>query len=294
MKIGAVYPQTELRGDPEAVRRIGTAVEALGFDYLLAYDHVLGATHDREPRLIGPYSEQHPFHDPLMMFAHLAAIPRRIELATGVLILPQRQTVLVARQAADLDLLSGGRLRLGVGIGWNYVEYDALGQNFKTRGRRLDEQIELLRKLWTEPLVSFAGEYHRVDRAALNPRPTRPIPLWFGGYTEPAYRRAARFGDGFIFTRSIEGAMQGWSQIERYLKEAGRAVETFGRELIIGHFDKTPRDAAARVQRCREWGCTHVAVNTMDKGLTTAEAHVEFLAEVRHHLGKDVDVSERR
>ena len=199
MKIGAVYPQTELSGDPEAVRRIAASVEALGYDYLLAYDHVLGATHDREPKLTGPYTERHPFHDPLVMFAHVAAIARRIELVTGVLILPQRQTVLVARQAADLDLLSGGRLRLGVGIGWNYVEYEALGQSFNTRGRREEEQIGLLRRLWTEPLVDFRGEFDRVNRAALNPRPRRAIPIWLGGFSEPAYRRGARLADGFIF-----------------------------------------------------------------------------------------------
>jgi probable F420-dependent oxidoreductase len=285
MKIGAVYPQTELRGDPEAVRRIGTAVESLGFDYLLAYDHVLGATHDREPKLLGPYTDKQPFHDPLVMFAYLAPITQRIELVTGILILPQRQTALVARQTADLDLLSGGRLRLGVGLGWNYVEYDALGQNFKTRGRRMDEQLQLLRKLWTEPLVSFQGEFDRVDRAALNPRPARRIPIWFGGFTDAAYRRAARLGDGFIFTRSAEKALEAWAHIERYLREAGRSVTQFGLEVIVGRMDKTPQEVAARIAWCRERGCTHVAVDTMDKGFASSDAHIEFLAEVRHHVG---------
>ena len=149
MKIGAVYPQTELRGDPDAVRRIGLAAESLGYDYLLAYDHVVGAVHaDREPALTGPYTEHDPFHDPFVMFAYLAGITDRLEFATGVLILPQRQTVLVAKQSADLDLLSGGRLRLGVGVGWNYVEYNALGQSFARRGQRADEQIGILRSLW--------------------------------------------------------------------------------------------------------------------------------------------------
>src|SRR3984957_18542098 len=147
--IGVVYPQTELRGDPEAVRRIGRAVEDLGFDHLSAYDHVLGAVHaDRNPPLTGPYTEHDPFHDPFVMFAYLAGITQRLQFVTGILILPQRQTVLVARQAADLDLLSGDRLRLGVGIGWNYVEYTALGQDFHARGKRLAEQVELLRRLW--------------------------------------------------------------------------------------------------------------------------------------------------
>src|SRR5437868_6343575 len=154
MHIGAVYPQNELHGDPSAVRRIGTLVEALGFDHLMAYDHVLGAVHaNRSPALPGPYTESDPFHDPLVMFAYLAAITERIGFATGVLILPQRQTALVARQVADVDLLSGGRLRLGVG--WSHVEYEALGEDFRTRGARQEEQIGLLRRLFTEPVVDF-------------------------------------------------------------------------------------------------------------------------------------------
>ncbi|HUN26854.1 MAG TPA: LLM class F420-dependent oxidoreductase [Steroidobacteraceae bacterium] len=281
MKIGAVYPQVELRGDPEAVRRIGTQVETLGLDYLLAYDHVLGANHERrEPKLTGPYTEQHPFHDPLLMFAHIAGLTRRLELVTGVLILPQRQTALVARQVADLDLLSGGRFRLGVGVGWNYVEYRALGEDFTTRGRRLDEQIELLRRLWSEPLVEFAGRFDRIERAALNPRPSRRIPIWFGGFSEPAYRRAARIGDGFIFTGPVERSTAGWSQVEQHLRAAGRDPAEFGREMIVGRFDKTPEEVAARLAWCREWGCTHAAVDTMGKGLASAAAHLDFLAQV--------------
>ena len=226
MKIGAVYPQIELRGDPDAVRRIGTGLESLGYDYLLTYDHVLGAVHEgREPKLTGPYNEKHPFHDPFVMFAHLAALTRRLELVTGILILPQRQTALVARQATDVDLLSGGRLRLGVGIGWNHVEYDALGQDFRTRGAREEEQVQLLRKLWSEPLVSFDGRFDRIDRACINPRPRRPIPIWFGGFVEAAYRRAARLGDGFIFSAGVaERAVEGWNQIESALRAPGRAI----------------------------------------------------------------------
>ncbi len=288
MKIGAVYPQTELCGDPEAVRRIGTTVESLGYDYLLTYDHVLGAVHEgREPKLTGPYDEKHPFHDPLVMFAHLAALTRRLELVTGILILPQRQTALVARQAADVDLLSGGRLRLGVGIGWNHVEYQALGQDFKTRGRRVDEQVELLRKLWSEPLVTFEGRFDRVDRACINPRPRRPIPIWFGGFVEAAYRRAARLGDGFIFSAgAADRAIDGWKQIESALREAGRDPATFGKEMVIGRAERAPQDVAARLEWCREWGCTHAAIDTMGKGFSTAEAHLEFLSEVRRHLGR--------
>src|SRR6478735_5872129 len=165
MQIGAAYPQNELRGDASGVRRIGKAVEDLGFDHLLAYDHVLGAVHaDRTPPLPGPYTERDPFHDPFVLFGYLAGITERIGFATGVLVLPQRQTALVARQAADVDLLCGGRLRLGVGVGWNHVEYEALGQDFRTRGARQEEQIGLLRRLFVEPVVDFGGRFDRVDR----------------------------------------------------------------------------------------------------------------------------------
>lgn len=285
MKIGAVYPQIELGGEPEAVRRIGTALESLGYDHFLSYDHVLGAVHEgREPKLTGPYTDKHPFHDPLIMFAHLAALTQRLELVTGILILPQRQTALVARQVADVDLLSGGRFRLGVGIGWNHVEYRALGQDFTRRGRRVEEQVELLRKLWSEPLVSFRGSFDHIDRACLNPRPRRRIPIWFGGFVEAAFRRAARIGDGFIFSGgSSDRVAEGWKHIESALREVGRDPASFGREIVIGRNDKTPQDVAKRLEWCREWGCTHVAIDTMGKGFSTPDAHLEFLSEVRRH-----------
>ena len=234
MQIGAVYPQIELRGDPSAVRRLGLAVEELGFDYLLAYDHVLGAVHaDRTPQLTGPYTEHDPFHDPFVMFAYLAAITERLQFATGILILPQRQTALVARQAADLDLLSGGRLRLGVGIGWNYVEYEALGQQFRTRGARQEEQIGLLRQLFTEDVVDFSGRFDRIDRAALVPKPARPIPIWLGGSSEAAYDRAARIADGFIFIGGdIDHTIDAWKRLRERVRSLGRSVEEFGAEYV--------------------------------------------------------------
>src|SRR6202140_2602173 len=200
MQVGVVYPQNELKGDPHAVRQIGKAVEDLGFDHLSAYDHVLGAVHaDRTPPLTGPYTERDTFHDPFVMYAHLAGITKRIGFATGILVLPQRPTALVARQAADVDLLSGGRLRLGVGIGWNFVEYESLGQDFHTRGARQEEQIKLLRRLFTEPVVDFSGRFDRIDRASLMPKPARSIPIWLGGSGDVAFDRAARLADGFIF-----------------------------------------------------------------------------------------------
>ena len=205
MKIGVVYPQTELKGDPIAVKEIGLATENLGYDHLLAYDHVVGATHDdREPELWGPYTNEDPFHCPFTMFSYLAGVTQNIELVTGVIILPQRQTALVAKQTTDVDLLSGERLRLGVGTGWNYVEYDALGQDFSQRGPRLSEQIELLRKYWSEDLFSFEGEYDRIDRGNINIRPNRQIPVWLGGFSEIAFKRAGKLGDGFIYAGDID------------------------------------------------------------------------------------------
>ncbi len=283
MKIGIIYPQTELKGDPIAVRRIGLAVEELGYDHLLTYDHVLGATHDREPKLTGPYTEQTPFHDPFVMFAYLAGLTKRIEFITGILILPQRQTVLVARQAADLDLLSGERFRLGVGIGWNYVEYDALGEDFHVRGKRVNEQIELLRLLWSEPLVSFAGKFDRVDRAALNPRPRRVIPIWLSGFADVALRRAAAIGDGFIFADGAADAFEQAATLRNYLKEAGRPVEQFGLHINMIRA-KSPQAVVETVARWRDMGGTHASVVTMGQNFTATDQHIDYAKRVADAL----------
>jgi probable F420-dependent oxidoreductase len=277
MEIGVVYPQIELRGDPTAVRRIGRAVEDLGFDYLLAYDHVLGAVHaDRTRQLTGPYTHLDPFHDPLVMFAYLAGITERIGFATGVLVLPQRQTALVARQAADVDLLSGGRLRLGVGVGWNHVEYEALGQDFGTRGARQEEQIELLRRLFTEPVVDFSGRFDRVDRASLLPKPARSIPIWLGG-GEAAYDRAARLADGFIFGGGIEPATDAWKRLRDRVSALGRPVEDFGAEYVANVPGRVA-DLTADVDAWREAGGTHFSVVSMSRGFESTEHHLDFLA----------------
>jgi probable F420-dependent oxidoreductase len=282
VEIGVVYPQTELRGDPDAVRRIGRAVEDLGFEHLLVYDHVLGAVHaDRDRQLTAPFTEQDPFHDPFVLFAYLAGITERIQFATGVLVLPQRQTALVARQAADVDLLSGGRLRLGVGVGWNHVEYEALGQDFATRGARQEEQIGLLRRLFTEPVVDFSGRFDRVDRAALVPKPTRSIPIWLGGRSEAAFERAARLADGFIFFGGgIDHAVECWNALRERLRGLGRSLEDFGADYVAlpqsGGVDRL----MAEIDVWREAGGTHVSVVTMDRGLASIEDHVEYLGTV--------------
>jgi len=279
MKIGVIYPQTELKGQPEAVRRIGLATEELGFDHLLTYDHVLGAAHDREPKLTGPYTEKQPFHDPLMMFSYLAAITQRIELVTGILILPQRQTALVARQAADLDLLSGERFRLGIGIGWNYVEYQALGQDFRTRGKRVAEQIGLLRRLWSEPLVDFAGAFDRIDRAALNPRPHRLIPIWLSGFADVALRRAAALADGFIFADGAADAFEQATRMKQYLGESGRAWQGFGLHCNMLRA-KSPAAVAETAARWRDIGGTHASMSTMGLGFTEVDQHLDYVKRV--------------
>jgi probable F420-dependent oxidoreductase len=285
MQIGVVYPQNELRGDPVAVGRIGRAVEELGFDHLLAYDHVLGAEHaDRTPALAG-YSERDPFHDPFVMFAYLAGITERLRFATGVLVLPLRETALVARQAADVDLLSGGRLRLGVGVGWNHVEFEAMGQDFRTRGARQQEQIQVLRQLFTEPLVDYSGRFHRIDRATLLPKPVQSIPIWLGGHGEKAFNRAARFADGFIFFGGDIGfAVNAWSQLRDRVEGQGRPVDEFGADWVL-----TPREnldgLADEVDAWRRAGGTHVTVPTVGLGLDSIDGHIDHMTAIAETLG---------
>ena len=285
MKIGVAYPQTELRGDPSAVGEFGRAVEALGFDHILAYDHVLGAVHaDRTPALAGPYDERDPFHDPFVMFAYLAGITERISFTTGVLVLPQRPTALVARQATDVDLLSSGRLRLGVGIGWNFVEYEALGQDFHTRGARQEEQVTLLRKLFSEPVVDFSGRFDRVDRAALVPKPTRSIPIWLGGSGERAFDRAARLADGFIyFGGGVDRAIVSWRRLRARVGELGRSAEAFGGDYVaLSGADRG--ELAREIDAWRETGGTHVTVVTMGLGLDSVGSHLEYLTSLANRL----------
>jgi probable F420-dependent oxidoreductase len=284
VRIGVVYPQNETHGDPVALHDIGRAVDDLGYDSLLFYDHVVGAEHkDREPALWGPYTEDDSFHDPFVAFGYLAGITSRIELATGVLILPQRQTVLAAQQAADADLLSAGRLRLGVGTGWNWVEYDALGQDFATRGARLNEQIEVLRLLWAAPLVTYDGRFHQLDRCCINPRPSRQVPIWVGGFSEAAYRRGGTLGDGFTFAGDVASAVDGLGRVRYHLAESGRSEDGFGLELIMTRA-RCAADAVETAERWREAGGTGVSVLTQKVGLPTVGAHIDYLSEVRSAL----------
>jgi probable F420-dependent oxidoreductase len=264
MRLGAIFPTTEIGTDPAAVRDWAQAAEELGYGHVIIYDHVLGAEHaGREPVLLGPYTERDPFHEPFVLLAYLAALTQRLELTTGVLILPQRQTALVAKQAIELDLLSRGRLRLGVGTGWNHVEYESLGVPFADRGARLDEQVALLRKLWSEPVIDYRGKFHRIDRAGLLPLPARRIPIWFGGFTPVALRRAARTGDGFLFGTSPSRMVGLLASLREQLAAEGRANADFGTEAVIDF--SAPRDSwAAEVERWRAAGGTHVSLRAMD------------------------------
>ena len=264
MKIGAIFPTTEIGSDPGALRDWAQAAEGLGFSHVITYDHVLGAEHaNRDPRLMGPYTEDHPFHEPFVLFGFLAGVTSRIELCTGVLILPQRQTALVAKQAAEVDILSGGRLRLGVGTGWNWVEYDSLGVPFAERGRRMNEQVELLRELFEAKTIDYTGVYHRVDRAGILPLPTRSIPIWFGGFSDPAFARAARLGDGFQFGAAGPAIRAQWQQVKTFLKEVGRSADDFGAEITVD-FSHGPDTWRSELEAWQEAGGTHFSLRAMD------------------------------
>lgn len=282
MKLGVSYPTAEVPVDHRLVRRFCRDVEALGFDHLAVYDHVLKCPHDgRDPPLTGPYTEKDRFHDPFVLLTFAAAVTEKLSLGTSVLVLPQRQTALVAQQAADLDLLSQERLRLGVGIGWNHVEYSGLGQDFRTRARRLEEQVDLLRQLWTVPVLSFQGQFDTIDRAGINPRPRRTVPLWLGGKTPVAYQRAARIGDGFIFADTGRGALAARAQILEARKALGREEGDFGYDLLT-LFARGASEAAGHVRTFREGGGTHATLASMGKGLgEDIAAHIAWLAEVK-------------
>ena len=282
MKIGAVFPQTEIGQDPAMIRDYAQAVEAMGYTHILAFDSVIGANPDRPGGWDSPYTHRHAFHEPFALFAFCAAVTRRIELVTGVLILPQRQTTLVAKQAAEVDVLSGGRLRLGIGVGWNPVEFEALGENIHDRGKRVEEQLEVMRLLWTRELVTYAGRWHRVPDAGIKPLPVqRPIPVWMGGESEPVLRRAARLADGWITLQTFRpgpAAQQTVDRLHGLVREAGRDPATFGIEGRVA-LAQLPLEAWA--EEMAAWramrGITHLCVNTMGLGLPSPEEHVRTL-----------------
>lgn len=280
MRIGVVFPQTELGGDPGAVRAYGQRVEELGFTHILAYDHVLGADPDVHRGWQGPYDVHTTFHEPFVMFGYLAAVTS-LELVTGVIILPQRQTALVAKQAAEVDLLTQGRFRLGIGLGWNAVEYEALGENMGNRGRRSEEQVEVLRRLWTEQTVTFEGKYHTITGAGLAPMPVqRPIPVWFGAATEWALERAGRLADGW-FPMMEPGPGLDWARekVDDAATAAGRDSSTIGMEGRVTWTGDADR-AAAELDVWQVAGASHVSINTMGAGLRSVDEHLDALERV--------------
>jgi probable F420-dependent oxidoreductase len=284
MRFGAVFPTTEIGNDPIVVRDFAQAAESLGYVRLTAYDHVLGADHaDRTPPLTGPYTQHDRFHEPMVLFGYLAGLTTAIELATGVMILPQRQAVLVAKQAAEVDLLSQGRLVLGVGTGWNYVEYTALGTEFATRARRMEEQVGVMRALWNEDVVEFDGEFHRIDRAALVPRPPRPIPVWFGGSKEGSLRRAARIGDGFIFGRSGPVVVDTLATLHTLLAEQGRDQSSFGSEMLLD-YALGPDTWHEHTTAFEDAGGTIVSMRAMSTGAAYMKVPVPDFTSPQQHI----------
>jgi probable F420-dependent oxidoreductase len=282
MKIGVVFPQTDIGNDPVGIRDYAQAVEAMGFTHILAYDHVLGADRSRHSGLTGVYGHRDAFHEPFVLFGFLAGITRRVELATGIIILPQRQTALVAKQAAAVDVLSGGRLRLGVAVGWNPVEYEALGESFATRGKRLEEQIEVLRALWTQELVTMRGQWHRITAAGIHPMPVqRPIPLWIGGLSDAALGRAARVAAGWIWSAAVRPDAEGQARVDRahaLVAAAGRDPSAFGVEGRLSLAQLAQDQWAGELAAWRGMrGVTHLCIDTMRLGLSKPEQHVETL-----------------
>ncbi len=288
MQLGVTFPQTEIGTDPTAIRDFAQAVEDLGFSFLVFYDHVLGADPDRPGGWTGIYDKSHAFHEPLVTFAYLAALTKRIRLMTSILVLPQRQTVLVAKQAAEVDLLSGGRLELGVGNGWNEVEFEALGSGFRDRGARLEEQVTVLRELWRSDAVSLAGRWHRITAAGINPRPARCIPLWLGGGSDAVLRRTARIADGWMPGGRIQGprdAIPAAAKLRGYLEAEGRAPTSFP---ILGGLMATPTSTPekwrAAAARWREAGATHLTLHTMGAGFEELDQHLAVIRLFRDEL----------
>jgi len=291
VEVGAIFPQTELTADPGAIRAFAQAVEDMGYANLFVADHVLGAdTQFHHHPSLASYSYKSVVHEPLTLLGYVAAVTTRITLATGILILPQRQTALVAKQAAEVDVLSGGRVRLGIGVGWNEVEYEALGQDFHTRGRRSAEQIALLRALWTQEVVDFHGQWHHITHAGLNPLPVqRPIPIWFGVGSsqnpqppEGVLRRVARLADGWspnIPTNDTGQAIV--ARVHHYAREAGRNPALLPLEGRVRLAGKQPADWVNSVQAWAGLGATHIIVETRGGGLAFPHQHLAALKQFR-------------
>jgi probable F420-dependent oxidoreductase len=291
VRVGAVFPQLEIGSDPDVIATYARTIERLGYDHLAIFDHVLGADSNRPGGWTGVYDHRSMFHEPLVLFGYLASITIRLRLATAVLVLPQRQTALVAKQAAEVDVLSRGRLVLGVGIGWNQVEYEALGMRFSDRGKRIEEQIAVLRALWSQEVVDFNGRWHRIDRAGLNPLPVqRPIPIWMGGgwdrqkrtVIEPVLRRIARIADGWLthLPANADGRA-GMETFRRFVQDAGRDPVRVPVEGRLPAAKSGPEEWKHGIETFRQIGVTGVELNTMGAGYRSVDEHLDALRRFR-------------
>jgi probable F420-dependent oxidoreductase len=277
MKFGVVYPQTEVEHDPAWIRAFAQSLESLGYDHMLAYEHVLGVDADHPSAVRGPYGIEDTFLSPLLLFSALTLLTEQLEFATGILVLPQRDAILVAKQVATLDVLSGGRLRLGVGVGWNAAEFEALGADFSTRGRRIEEQVNVLKELWTNPVAQFSGEWYRFEHVGVRPLPTRkPVPIWFGGYADVVLKRVARMGDGwFPGFSDVEEAKPDLDRLASYVEAQGRRWEDIGIEVRLRYGDGNLDELGAQIEAWSRLGISHLSVNTMRSGLVGQEAHLD-------------------
>jgi probable F420-dependent oxidoreductase len=280
MEIGAVVPHHEIGTDPGAIKAYAQGVEELGATHLLIYDHVMGADRNRPGGFTGNYDKDTAFHEPFTFFSFVAAVTQRIDMVTAVMILPQRQTVLVAKQAAELAILSGDRFRLGVGTGWNKVEYQALNEEFSNRGRRQTEQVELLRRLWSEDAFSFDGEFHTIELASINPRPTQSIPILFGGSAPALLERCARLGDGWLPLGTPNDSSRERIDAIRSQREAfGRPMDGFLIQAQAQYAGGDPDKWRTHAERWRELGATHLAIATHNAGPTDVDGHLARIAE---------------
>lgn len=286
MKFGAVLPHNEIGTDPGAMKAYVQGLEALGATHLLIYDHVLGVDPSRPGGFKGVYDKDTAFHEPLTTFAFIAAVTSNIELVTTILILPQRQATLVAKQAAEVAILSNNRFRMGVGIGWNEVEYEALGVPFRNRGARLAEQVDLLRALWREDSLTFNGKMHQVTWASINPRPAKPIPIWFGGSAPAALERCATHGDGWMpLMGPSDKARTCLEQMRTAREGAGLSWETFGIQGQAQYAGGSPDRWVAHATKWKELGASHIAIATHNAGPTSVEGHLARVKEYFDAVG---------
>ena len=280
MEIGAVFPHNEIGTDPQAIKDYAQGVEELGVTHLLIYDHVLGADRDRPGGFEGPYDKDVAFHEPFTTFAFIAAVTKKLDMITTVMILPQRQTVLVAKQAAELAILSNNRFKLGIGVGWNAVEYTGLNENFKNRGKRQEEQVELMRLLWESEVLEYKGDYHHIDKASINPRPSKSVPIWFGGGAPQLIERCADLGDGWIpLMGPNEAARKTLAAIKEKRESKGLDWDNFGVQAQAQYSGGDAERWNKHAEKWRNLGASHLAIATHNAEPTNVDGHLGRIKE---------------